>query len=378
MKYTLLLLVLFTLTKLLTAQDLDSSKIKAGWGTLNFSVPQAPALIALGASTDNLLKPTSVRAAAFSIGNYLLTNGSVIPKDLAVEISPMLLNSKVTLYDYNKHKFWYRSRLSLGSQQSTATGSFELSEGLRFTLIDKTDLRTNKVFLNKLQTYLINDAVSLADARKPFLNDDRFKILLEKYNIITPQNLNDALADDSKADLIKAFNDYVDELNSTRGIPPDYVEKLRDKVRDSLWNAPIWELAAALVETSPDSLIQDIKTVNKFDVWSTVGLPVMSKGQILLGLKYEGAKDSINQWQSNLSLGFRFYYGANDVRGYVQAQFDRVNKENTGMADAGCEFTITNGLWANAGASFKLLPDGNTSFVPQLSIKFGTPEKKHN
>src|SRR6266480_5313269 len=102
--------------------------IKPGWGNLDYAVPESPAFKILGTDPDNILRPTSVRTVAISIGNYLLTSGGVIPKNLAVEFSPLLANPYTNLAQYNQNKFWYRMRLSFGTNVK-ANGAFDIAEG---------------------------------------------------------------------------------------------------------------------------------------------------------------------------------------------------------------------------------------------------------
>src|SRR6476661_1926632 len=100
-------------TFFLFSQSTDG--IKPGWGNLDYTVPESPAFNILGTDPDNILRPTSARTVAISIGNYLLTSGSVIPKNLAVEFSPLLANPHANLAQYDQNKFWYRMRLSFGT-----------------------------------------------------------------------------------------------------------------------------------------------------------------------------------------------------------------------------------------------------------------------
>ena len=95
---------------------------------------------------------------------------------------------------------------------------------------------------------------------------------------------------------------------------------------------------------------------------------------MLIGGKLETAKDTASKWVTNFSAGARLYYGKNDIRGYLQGEFDRKDTINTTAINLGCEFNISNGLWLDF--AFNIDKDGNTLFKPVLNLKYGTPEKK--
>jgi hypothetical protein len=65
------------------AQVSDTS-IKPGWANLDYYIPESPAFKILGTDPNNILKPTSVRKVALSVGDYFFTSGSVLPKYLSV------------------------------------------------------------------------------------------------------------------------------------------------------------------------------------------------------------------------------------------------------------------------------------------------------
>ena len=359
---TIFFLVLFV-SDFLHSQT-TSSDIKAGWGSLDYSVPESPALKILGNSPDNILKPTSARAVAFSIGNYFLTSGSVIPKNMAVEISPLLLNGTASLNDYNKNKFLYRSRFSLGTSLLD-NGGYSVAEGIRFTLIDRTDLRdfnNDPGFTNFLFKSAVNNAIALNRALEEYIKthpEENLTILLarEKYESDT------------------AFKTTINTLSKKffdKSINIDKVSEYRDSVRNLLWNAPTWELGIAALQSSNDSLIKSLK-FSQIGFWSTAGVPLGKKGQLLIGAKV-ALVDSI-KWQSNVSIGQRLFYGSNDIKGFLQAQYDYKNKSSGFTSSLGCQFKITNGLWGEFSINLVIDEHGKLSYHPGFNIGFGTPEK---
>lgn len=351
-------------TFFLLSQSTDG--IKPGWGNLDYAVPESPAFKILGTDPDNILRPTSVRTGAISIGNYLFASGSVVPKNLAVEFSPLLANSRANLAQYNQNKFWYRMRLSIGTNVKT-NGAFEIAEGLRFTLVDKSDLRTHTWFLEKLATYAESKAVIINQAAREYLKENpssnlTFVDVIEKM--------------DSDIGLQNEVWAIACRLRSDKSMDAGYVEHLRDSIRNSLWNAPVWEIAAAALQSSADSLLKNIGQVAQAALWTNAGYPLGTKAQLLGGLKVETAKDDSSKWQTNFSAGARIFYGSNEVRGYLQGQYDYQDQSSSGYAALGCEFNITNGLWADFALTFSAEDGGSTSFKPILNLKFGTPEKR--
>lgn len=360
MKKITVLLAFFAFNEFLFAQD--GSNMKAGWGTLDYSVPESPAFKILGNSPDNILKPTSVKSAAFSIGNYFLTKGSIIPKNLAFEISPLLLNGKASLNDYNKNKFLYRLRFSLGTS-ILDNGGYNIGEGLRFTIIDRTDLRDFKS--NPGFTNLLYDAATK--------NSQAIDRAMAEYIKSHPaENLTLLGSGPEKFEKDPAFKKTILTL-AQKYYDIGKISELRDSIRSLLWNAPIWEIAIATSQSSQDSLVKNLK-FSKVGFWSTAGIPVGKKGQMLIGAKVEMV-DSI-KWQTNVSIGGRLYCGTNDIKGFLQAQYDYKNKGNNFTASLGGQFNISNGIWGEVSLNLVIDGHGKLSYQPGFNIGLGTPEKK--
>lgn len=364
MKRIIILLIFCTFNTVLLAQN-AASEIKAGWGTLDYSVPESPAFKILSNSPDNILKPTSVRNVAFSIGNYFLTTGSVIPKNLGVEISPLLLNGKASLNDYNKNKFLYRLRFSLGTNVLDNRG-YNVAEGLRFTIVDKTDLRdfkSNPAFIDFLYGSAINTAVAVDKAITDYIKTH------------PAEHLNPVLAS-NKYSSDPAFKKTIDTLAVKfydKSMNIDKVSDYRDSIRNLLWNAPIWEIGIATLQSSQDSLVKNLK-FSQIGFWTTAGISIGKKGQLLIGGKVE-LVDSI-KWQTNISIGERLFYGTNNIKGFLQAQYDHRDNSNGFTASLGAQFNISNGIWGEFSINLVIDGHGKLSYQPGFNIGLGTPEKK--
>jgi hypothetical protein len=350
--------IYLTLCFLFTACTLHAQDIKAGWGNLDYAIPNSPAFNILGTEPDNILKPTATRTVAFSVGNYFITNGNVIPKSLAVEISPMLLlNNKQNLTAYKKNLFWNRMRISFGTAQQL-NGGYGVAEGIKFTILDKTDLRANETFIKGLKTYTLGMAVDKDKILKNYTNEHPEK----SYTYYSEQY------DDDPA-FKKIIDDRLKVTDNT--VNPDTISKYRDYFKNKLWNAPIWEVGFATLQTSKDSLIKNLQ-FSKIGFWSSAGLPISNKGQILIGVK-AGLKDSIKV-RSEFAVGSRLYYGSNQVRGYLQAEYQRNDNNNQGVFGLGFLFNVSAGLWAQAALNI-IIKDGRALYSPGINIGFGSSEK---
>ena len=360
MKQFIALFIVFINFSFISAQT-DTSNISAGWGNLDFAIPESPAFKLLGTNPDNILQPTSVRNAAISIGNYFAANSNVIPKNLAVEISPLLLNGNASLNDYNADKFLYRTRLSLGTNVGS-NGANEIAEGIRMTILDNTDLRSN------------NDILGLR-----YLDATIKSHFLDRAIQCYAQNSS------SKTSIIILSDNYSDTSNKIFRHTIDSIEKklyydsvktsISDsisKFREELWNAPIWEIGAAALQSSADSLIKNLEFA-KAGIWSTFGTHFMKKDQILIGAKVEFADSA--KWQTNLSIGSRYYYGINEVKAFAEVEYNYINSTNGGIGSLGCQFNITNGLWGQFSVNAVIDNKWNVSYNPSFNIGFGTPDK---
>lgn len=345
--------------------QVDRHQIKPGWGNLDYSVPESPAFNLLGNNPDNIIKPTSVRSIALNIGNYYLTNGTAIPKNLAVEISPLLLNPNASLNDYNKNKFWYRMRLSVGTNV-LENGAYEMAGGLRLTITDKTDLRCDQEFLEELYRSCTNTSVARDNAIDEYVKNNPGKYA------------NTAIAGDDYG-TNPVFAKEIDELSkkyfANDMVNPDSISKIRDLKRQELWNAPIWEVGIAAMQHSPDSLINH-SSFSKVGIWTTYGTHFSTNDQLLFGGKL-GMVDFQSKWQSNIAIGARYYYGSNELRAFVQGEYRYENDKNASVVSAGCVFNIAKGIWGQFTMNFVFDHKGNVSYSPGINISFGTTEKKN-
>lgn len=335
-------------------------KISAAWGSLDYSIPESPAFNLLGNNPDNLLKPTSVKSIAISLGNYYLSNAAVIPQNIGVEISPLLLNPKASLYDFRRNSFWYRFRFSLGTNVQEK-GAFQIAEGFRFTIIDKSDLRLDREFLEKLGDLAVDK------------NKAKEKAIQEYYSMHHATYPDIFAVYDAYINNI-SIRTEIDEIAKKYTLNPDTITNFRNLKKQKLWNAQIWEMGMAALQQSPDSLISNAKFA-KLSFWSTYGTHFNLNDQLLIGCKFEMA-DSLSKWKPKISIGTRYYYGKNELRGFVQGEYSLINQLNSATASAGLIFNITDGIWGQLAMNFIFDLKGNVTFAPGFNIGLGTTEKK--
>lgn len=332
-----------------------------GWGTLNYAVPESPAFKLMGTDPSNILRPTSIRTAALSLGNYLLDSGSVIPKNLAVEFSPFSFGN-LSLYDYNNDgfkRFWYRTRFSFGTVVGS-NGSYSMAEGVRLTLWDQTDLGTRP----ELNEFLKQMAIKESDCR-----DDALTEYIQQHHAKRDSVIQQLRNKDSV--ITRAITILESQIRTQKyqsGL--DSLTKLRDSIATSLWNQHIIQLGLAVSEQSRDSLVKNA-SVNKVALYATGGLPLGKNGQLLIGVT-EQAIDSAANWYSNLSVGGRAYLGENSVKGYAELQFTDVHGNTSWYGALGVEFSIGAGIWANFTGGLNQPAYGHLTFVPGFRISYGT------
>jgi hypothetical protein len=266
----LLILTTIVSNNVLKAQNNDTTKqtISSGWGNLDYSVPEAPAFKILGSNPSTILKPTSTKEIAVSLGNYYLSNGPIIPKNLAVEISPALLSNNLNLQKYNKNKFWYRTSLSLGTNFNN-NGTYDFGVGLRFTIADKTDIRTDANVTRQFID-IANIILPTKDEISQQIDDEETSMTLSEVDNAL-QNANDP----NHARLQKKFDDlFKHKIDSLRKQSDNSlytkiskIDEIRKAFKDSSWNKKIIQFGIAGLFPSKDSLAKNLSSLSKAGLW---------------------------------------------------------------------------------------------------------------
>ncbi|GAC1300182.1 MAG: hypothetical protein NVSMB24_00200 [Mucilaginibacter sp.] len=355
-----------------------SSDIQAGWGGLNYAVPESPAFKILGTSPSDIMRPTSTRNIAISIGNYLFNNGATIPQNLAVEIAPALFNPHVSLKNFAKNRWWYTSALSIGTKVNT-NKSYAIGIGLKFKIFDKQDLRLNNVLIREFDKYGILNNKAYSDAvdvvTKEFLAKD---VTGTKDFFQWRSDVTDAYSDISGTNpLHNRVKKEVDNLIQMN-FDVNKISAFRDSIKNELWNKPIWDVGIATLLNSKDSLIANLHGATKIGLWTTYGMPLGSKGQLLIGITAQ-MRDTLNSRFKikTLNIGTRAYYGNNNTKGFIEGNVQMHTEQKALIkASVGIERTFGDGIWLDFSLGFSKQGDGKAVFTPGFNLLFGNGEKK--
>jgi hypothetical protein len=332
---------------------------------LNFAVPDIPALKILGNSPSEILKPSTPENLSVIASELFNGSNIVIPKSMAVEIAPLLLlNSKMTLEQYDKSAILYSVRLSAGTFKDNDNHTSKLALGTRITLIDKGDLKNDKAFREQLFR-LTNNIISTKDK----IQDEFLKI--NKYNI------QDVVVDSA---LNAQMNKYINERYSPKHLFEDSLESLKMKYKQDNWNKQKWDIALGVLGYSPDSLAKKI-TFGQFSFWTTYAQPISTWGQILVGANVNYIKDTANFL--SISASTRIYGGINRIKAFLEAQYSYNGNDKTGncLFNFGSELGVIDGMWINlsAGIEWNNLNknDYDSNFTSEFDIRFSLPEYFH-
>ncbi|MEJ7678401.1 MAG: hypothetical protein WKG06_11185 [Segetibacter sp.] len=159
--------------------------------------------------------------------------------------------------------------------------------------------------------------------------------------------------------------------------------KLKEDYRKKYWNATKLDFAAAILSSSPDSLVKNIR-FNRAELWLTWAQKVGENGQFLLGANAKTVKnllDTVKATQNNsyfnLSIPARYLLGTNRVKGFVEGQYSYIGelKENKFLLNLGAELNIIDGVWVNVYGGLDYNKSvGSTTFVTNFNLKLTLPE----
>jgi hypothetical protein len=339
-------ILLFSISFKLIAQDSESQKFPFNKMKLNFAVPDMPAFKAMGTEASNLLRPSSPQALSIIAPQFWSSdlNKTILPKNIALEISPILLsqhNKKVpiSLNKYLNNKIINSFRISLGTSRDSTKkqpNATKLGVGFRITLVDKGDFNTSL-------KGLYDEATILAEWAEEELKNPN-------------------------ADKSIFFNKKLQDL--------------KEKYKEENWNASKLDVAFAFVGRSSDQFTSNLKP-DKVSFWITSAEKCKDWGQWLNGINYSYAsniysekdKKTINFPQ--FSYSSRLFIGSNDLKGFIEGQYmyNGFDKSNNGFANIGGEFTLGNsGIWIHCYAGYQH-GDNLKQVIGNLDFRFSLPEK---
>lgn len=321
-----------------TSKSIEELKTK-------FAVPDAPAFTILDENPSNILKPASVKDIAIVFSSFLDNKNQLsLPKSFAAEFSPGLLISgrNLTIREYRENKWLYRLRLSVGtSRPGNAKSATNLAFGIRMTLNDESDPRTN-------DEYLL-DATKLSEQIQGLV-DERRRTLGPTATMFEIENDQELIAEKKKL-----------------------VDKFKENWFENKWNKNISELAIAIKTASKDSLAHNLE-LSKVSFWFTAAYAYGDWGQFLIGVNANSERNMLaNRFKTSGSIAARFYAGTNNYKIYVQFEGSLIEESKTQwMFNSGLELKIQENIWAEftAGILNNDMPNSG-SLVTDFKLKYG-------
>lgn len=314
----------------------------------DYAVPDAPAFKILNLDGSEIHRPTSVRDLAIAVSDFLKINNNItLPQQLALEFSPALLmgGKSLTITKYRENPWWYRARISIATaREEGSTTATKLAVGFRSTIVDKSDMRMDKKF--------IDEAENLA-AR---INDYVFSL----KDSATDETATIRQRPDVQAEIAK----FQEEFRR------DYMEKWTEEK----WNAHIDELAFAALFQSPDSTAEKLE-LQKLSAWFTSARGWGKSSQLLLGARASMKRQEFgsDKYDSKLTVSSRLYSGTNKAKVFAEIQLAAINNQRSEwLLNTGGEMLIKQGFWIefSAGGAYNTAVK-HTRLVTEFEIKYG-------
>jgi hypothetical protein len=201
---------------------------------LNFATPDLPAFKALGAEPSNLLRPSTPESFSMILSQFYNGDNISFPANFAAEIAPWILakSNQITLSEYRDHALLYSSRVSMGTSRDSLN-RYNFAIGIRFSVIDKGDLKNDPVFLAMIIEKLARHLAEKEKIRDQYLLDH--KITEEEY-ANHPELIEQEVA--------RLMQGNIDKE----------IETLKAEYKKANWNREKLDIAFATVGYATDSL----------------------------------------------------------------------------------------------------------------------------
>jgi hypothetical protein len=322
---------------------------------VNFSVPDAPAFEILGIEPSDLLRPVSVRELTASFSNFGgLNQGLTLPRSFAVEFSPGMLisGSHLSLDRYRKNPLPYRIRVSGAANRGTDSARTQLGFGVRLSLIDDADPRTDQAFIDSLTA--IDHQINRVFSGLPPSSTKFETEVLNPNNVLTAEQ-----------------RQQVEQLQQR-------IVALKKAHEERSWNARLLDVAYAVGASAEDSTGRGAQ-VDAHSLWATFANPVGRWGQLLLGVRGGMARDSVDDgFSGTVSAAARLYAGSNDYKFFAETRIASGGPvADHFLLHGGAEAALPFSLWANASAGWEVPTSGGRGrLVTRFSFKSGLPATK--
>ena len=334
---------------------------------LNFMVPDIPVFVALEEYPSEMLKPSAPRDLSVMFSSFREGSNFTIQKTFAAEFAPFLFAStSITLHDYQTKyitRMLTKTRLSLASEQTEKGNFSKFGAGLRLTLIDRGDYRSDTSFLNKEVYTRLGEYERLVSSKK--------LAYLKSHNIT-------ALELAENENLGREIEDSI-QLNMMQ-------EDIRNSIREykrSHWNASRMEVTYSILASSPDSMNSDAQ-LSKHLFWLVYAIKPgkhCNWAQIMLGLNDQLIRYEDRKFINQFSLNARAYFGTNKAKGFAEAQYSSLRfvqgiAERSVLLNGGLDVCIYSGIWVHlAGGIDQNTQKGNGSrLVGNMKVYVALPE----
>ncbi len=325
---------------------------------LDVAVPEAPAFHLVTRDPGALLRPATVRELAGAVAGLTGTGGDlVLPKVFAVEFSPGLLvgGKDLSLSAYRARPWLYRLRLSAATRRDEGgRGPSTLAFGLRASLIDEADPRTDELLLRRLAALTARINAIYADAIGPPGEDDQPGAV--PLTVLSSEQLAQ----------VKALNEHVRAVLAAQA--------------DRRWNREVLDVALAVRLASPDSLAKNLRT-DEAAVWLTYARGLGTWGQWLVGGRGGLTRDPIEGGLDVVAatLSTRFYAGVNAYKVFLEVQAETHRGGAEGHVEellfrGGGEARLMGGAWIafGGGVAYDALTR-SWHVVSDFSVRLGVP-----
>ncbi len=387
----------------------------------DLKTPSSPGFQILDIAPTSIERPTNPKEFALSVMN-LTSNGTVIPKNFAVEFSPFwyVKSNTTSIYKYlnieNKENsnifsgLFRKMSISLASVSSDSTAA---------NLIKKTNyiafgIRTNIItYRSKQQSEKINNALNEYSKRVKELRAHQSEIdeleMNLQNNLIKTDSLASNYKDAKEENIIKAKQDYENSLKEQAVIQfkistlsetlPDQLEKNMDKDEQikeyySLFQTlPLFQVDAAFAysEALPNNESGE-QRFNRSGIWINAALNAFSlneelkdnltmlfSAKIISDNLLESNTTNIYKRQNAFDLGFKLQYLIKNLSisyEYLKRNYANNSNLNSERSVGVIEYKISDGVFINGtfGNNF-----GNSNKLFTLfGINYGFGKSKLN
>ena len=350
----------------LDAKTSDFDKLKT---------PSSPAFTLLGVSPTEIQRPSTPKAVAMALGQFVSGTSLAVPKNFALEVTPFWLahHPDLTLEDYQKAdnlRWLYTMSLSVGTSQNTRTVTDAMGTSTDHTDSDVAIGLRSTIYQSKFSTECIQAVQTYAEAITEAVDVpiDQQKKLEAQYGKGTPDFykqmalvqtdlLNAAIAKNKKE--LEAAPKCISDGTLVRGTTFALAGAFDWLLTDSEFttHATSWHRAGLWADLAQD--------------WSELSIAGMAR----VAAEKEAATNKA------VDVGVQVIYkGSNwaaSIEGIGRYRLDAATDPTTYKADIAGEYELTDGTWLSLsfGKDFTFVPSEASSLFTLANVQWnlGTP-----